>query len=139
VIFVDGQNDGRMIAHDGGWKARIPAFILDPECRLAMRDARYPVTKAGILGLVETMLAIHRDDVVRDSVAICKLTRNQPFDGRVCDVYTTEYKSRAESPTYRKSVTFLDQEWNIPIHSQHFEWPSGSAERLKVSSLIRQQ
>lgn len=140
VIYIEGQNDGKLIAHDGGWKARIPAFTLDPECRLAMRDARYPVTTAGIANLAKTMLDVHREDIQRDSVATCLVEENQLFDGRSCTVFTTKYKSPGASPTYRKSITYIDDEWNLPVCSRHFAWPeSGNSTNesdLDASTLI---
>jgi hypothetical protein len=124
VIFIEGENNGRMIAHDGGWKARLPAFHLDPHCRLAMRDSRYPVTSAGFGALTTMMLDLHREDVAKNSgLASCRAQEDQTFDGRPCTVFTTEYSSQASSPTYRKSITYIDNEWNLPVHSKHFEWP----------------
>lgn len=123
VIFVEGENNNKLIGHDGGWKSKIPALVLDPNCRLAMLDTRYPVTKGGIAGLAETMLQVHLEDLQRGNVASCTCDLDEHFEGRPCVKYTTVYKSQTDSPVYRKSVTFLDQEWKIPIHSTHFEWP----------------
>lgn len=128
VIYIEGQNNGKMIAHDGGWKARLPAFSLDPECRLAMRDTRCPVSTAGMLYLTQTMLSIHQDDLAKSNVASCQIATDQSFDGRACTVFTTTYKSPAGSPEYRKSITYIDDEWNIPVYSQHFEWPATNAD-----------
>lgn len=124
VLYIDGQNDGKLIAHDGGWKARLPAFKLHPECRLAMLDARYPVTSAGFGSLITMMLDKHREDLASDSVASCEVDENQSIDGRPCVMFTTHYKSRELSPTYRKSITYLDREWNLPVRTDHFEWPA---------------
>lgn len=123
VIYVEGENDNKVIGHDGGWKSKIPALVLDPNCRLAMLDTRYPVTKGGIAGLAETMLQVHLEDLQRGNVASCTCDADEQFEGRPCAKYTTIYKSQTDSPVYRKSVTFLDQEWKIPVHSTHFEWP----------------
>lgn len=140
VIYIEGQNEGKLIAHDGGWKARIPAFTLDPGCRLAMRDARYPVTTAGIANLARTMLDVHREDIQRDSVATCMVEENQSFDGRSCTVFTTQYKAPGSSPTYRKSITYIDDEWNLPVYSRHFAWPESgkgkNEDELDASTLI---
>jgi len=124
VIYVDGENNGKMIAHDGGWKARLPAFNLDPNCRLAMRDSRYPVTHAGFAALTTMMLELHREDVAKKAELACRAEEDQIFDGRPCTVFTTEYSSQASSPTYRKSITYIDNEWKLPVHSMHFEWPA---------------
>lgn len=140
VLYVDGQNQNRMIAHDGGWKACLPSFYLSTDSLLAMRDARYPVTSAGFMGLADTMLGIHRDDLVRSCAASCEVDRNALFDGRSCYSFTTNYKSPAESRMYRKSITLIDREWNVPLSSQHYEWPTvataKSGEELDASTLI---
>jgi len=123
VIYVEGKNNGRMIAHDGGWKARIPALRLNIDSSLAMRDARYPVTDAGLLGLIDIMQGVHQDDLLKANVERCELDENQECQGRPCECFTTVYRSKAESPVYRKSVTFIDREWSVPLMSRHFEWP----------------
>lgn len=128
VIFVEGKNNGRMIAHDGGWKSRIPAFLLEPDCSLAMSDARYPITTAGLMGLVQTMLAVHKDDLTNTTVATCTHVSDGEFEGRPCHVFETTHKSRDISPTYRKSITHIDKEWNIPCSSKHYEWPKDGVE-----------
>lgn len=140
VIYVDGQNDGRMIVHAGGWKARLPALTIDPESSLAMGEARYPVTKAGVLGLVETMLNCHETDIAKSSVAACLRAEDQEFDGRPCETYVVEYKSAAVSPVYRKSITLIDAEWGIPVYIKNFGWPGAgediAGEELDEATLI---
>lgn len=122
VLYREGANNGKLIAHDGGWKARIPAFSLSVDCMLAMRDSRYPVTMAGLLGLTEIMLGIHRDDLGRLNFASCELDDQQSIDQRACFCFTTKYQSQSDSPTYRKSVTWIDQERGVPLQSWHYEW-----------------
>ena len=140
VIYVDGSNEGKMIAHDGGWKARIPAFTLSVDCMLAMRDSRYPVTMAGLKGLTDMMLDIHRKDLAENTVASCDVDEAETIDGRPCYRFSTNYQSVSVSPTYRKSTTWIDKEWNVPLKSQHYEWPqSGVAsggQNLDDSTLI---
>lgn len=123
VIYVDGKNNGNLIAHDGGWKSRIPAISLSPVGSMAMQDTRYPVTEAGILGLIEVMLGIHREDLKLANVDSCKIDELLQFDGRACDQFTTIYKSADASPVYRKSITWIDREWSVPVRSRHFTWP----------------
>jgi hypothetical protein len=127
VLYVDGSNNGKMIAHDGGWKARIPALTLPTDGTLAMRDARYPVTTAGLLGLIDIMLGVHEADLVQANYASCELDLSQSFDGRPCLTFTTCYKSPETSPVYRKSITLIDQEHSVALYTRHFEWPNRGA------------
>jgi hypothetical protein len=123
VLYNDGENNGRLIGHDGGWKARLPALSLKPESSLAMRDSRYPVTKAGLGGLIDIMLSVHENDLRINNYSKCTYQPHVQFDGRDCDAFTTEYKNAEVSPTYRKSITLIDRERGLPISTQHYEWP----------------
>ena len=122
VIYVEGANDGNLIAHDGGWKSRLPAFSVSPDSWIAMRNARYPVTAAGVLALIDIMDGIHADDLARANFTSCEQAIEH-FDGRPCHTFTMLYKNRELSPIYRKSITMIDQEWNVPLSTRHFEWP----------------
>lgn len=124
VIYIEGANHGKMIAHDGGWKARIPAFYLEPTCSLAMRDARYPVTSAGLLFLIDTMLDVHQEDLAARRTLTCECHPDAEFDGRPAISFVTVYGSQDESPQYRKSVTVFDRDSSIPVSTAHYEWPS---------------
>ena len=44
-------------------------------------------------------------------------------------LFTTQYHNRTLSPVYRKSMTWIDREWNLPLKSRHFEWPKDDSER----------
>ena len=87
-----------------------------------MKDARCPVTTAGLLGLTDAMIAIHQHDLNRSDFESCEIDANRQFDGRRCAMFTTKYKSAKDSPVYRKSITLIDHEWNLPVNTRHFEW-----------------
>lgn len=127
VLYVDGANNGEMIVHAGGWKARLPALSISPESSLAMKESRYPITNAGLLALIETMLRVQADDIAKNNVARCEQLKDQEFDGRMCSVFVVEYKDAQTSPTYRKSIALIDKEWNVPLYARNFGWPDGEA------------
>ena len=122
AIYVEGKNNGKLIAHDGGWKSRLPAFSMLTDGSLAMKDARCPITTAGLLGLTEAMIEIHQNDLKRSNFASCEIDPHGRFDGRPCSMFTTKYKSADDSPVYRKSITLIDHKWNLPVQTKHFEW-----------------
>ncbi len=140
VLYIEGENQGRLLGHDGGWKARLPALSLSPDSSLAMRDSRYPVTKVGLAGLSEIMIAVHQEDLQTENYSSCDYQPHATFNGRDCHAFITVYKTRETSPEYRKSVTLIDREWSVPLSSQHYEWPQrdieGSADELDAATLI---
>lgn len=122
VLYVEGENDGRLLGHDGGWKSKLPSILLKPDSQLAMRGARYPVTDAGLAGLAGLMLKVHQHDLQSANVASCTVKQTQGPNGRSCHEFTTIYKDPQVSPTYRKSITRIDDEWNVPVETLHFGW-----------------
>ena len=140
VLYVDGHNDGRLTAHGGGWKARLPAVSLEPTSRMAMAESRYPVTSAGLHFLAKMMLDIHRQDLQNKTVGRCEQLSNQVFDGRPCHAFLIEYKDQKVSEQYRKSLTLIDKEWSIPIYTKNYGWPErdvqADSDQLDDASLI---
>ena len=54
VIYVDGQNQGKLLAHGTGTQQRLFGMIaLKPTGPIAMHDNRHPLTELGIQRLVE--------------------------------------------------------------------------------------
>ncbi|MDX1969775.1 MAG: DUF1571 domain-containing protein [Planctomycetaceae bacterium] len=140
VLYVDGQNGGEMIVHGGGWKARLPSLSISPNSSLAMQESRYPVTKAGILGTLDIMLEIHAEDVAKDRLARSDQLADEEFDGRQCAAFLIEYRDAKLSPTYRKSITLIDKEWNVPLYTRNFGWPNvgetATGDELDEATLI---
>ena len=127
VLYVEGQNDGRMKAHPGGWKARLPAVNLEPTGSLAMAESRHPITKAGLFSLTKMMVESHRQDLEKDNIARFEKLQDQVFDGRHCHAFVVEYKDKQSSEHYRKSVTLIDKEWSVPVYIKNFGWLNGDA------------
>jgi hypothetical protein len=141
LLFVEGQNDGKMIVHAGGLKGRLlPALKLDPHGSMALAEARYPVTRLGMLELARTIVEYRSQDITREKGVRCQVYDNQKFDDRECYYSIVEYDHPRFSPLYRKSIVFIDKELLMPICVKNFTWAEGAAaddiEGLDESTLI---
>ena len=127
ILYVDGLNNGKMTAHAGGWKAKLPCVFLEPTHSLAMAESRYPVTRVGLFELAKLMHRIHTEDLDKKRIAKCERLADQVFDGRPCHAFLVEYKDQKVSETYRKSISLIDREWSIPVYTRNFGWINGDA------------
>ena len=85
VLYSDEYDDRQMVVKLGGLKGRLlPALKLDPNGSTAMSEARYPVTEAGILGMLRQILLHREADLKRGYGVICRRLPNQQFDEREC-------------------------------------------------------
>lgn len=128
LLYVDGQNDGRMLVKLGGWKSRLPALKLDPAGSMAMKESRYPITKAGLLKLVHESLAIRQADLEKTEGVGCQMIEAQEFSGRPCYVFVVEYANPGVSKDYRKSEMLIDRELGVPVLVRNYTWPVGTSD-----------
>ncbi len=127
VMYVDGVNDGKMLVHAGGWKARLPAILMLPDSSLAMHESRYPITRAGLLALAGTIIEYNAKDLELKNFSSCRQLEDQTVGDRQCCCYVLEYRSRESSKEYRKSITMIDREWCVPLYIKNFGWPNEDA------------
>lgn len=142
VIYGDGLNEGKLLVHPGGWKARLPPISMDPESSLAKAESRHPITQIGLANLAKTILSSHQRDLERRAIVKCDQADNQLIAGRDCLCFVTEFRDAKSSPEYRKSVVMIDKEWNVPLFIKNFAWPTDAVtavgEELDTATLIEQ-
>ena len=124
VLYVDGTNENQLLVRLGGIKGRIlPALKIDPFGTLALAHSRYPITKLGIVALADTLIE-RRELEMRENITVHVEQRpDTDVEGRRCAVYIFEDADPAQSPVYRKSVQYIDQEWNVPLRVANYTWP----------------
>jgi hypothetical protein len=124
VLYNEGENDGNLLVRLGGVRGRlIPTLKVDAGGVLAMAESRYPITKAGILGLTESLIA-HRELELQTQVYARTRQEADGFcDGRRCAVYVFEFDDKERAPDYRKSIQYLDREWHVPLRVENYAWP----------------
>ena len=135
LLYVHGQNNGKMLVQLGGWKSRFPALKLDPNGKLAMKESRYPITKAGLLELVRTAIDCRRSDLNNMNNVRCRVVEDQKFGKRNCYAFVIEYGSPKASETYRKCITYIDKDLSVPILVKNFAWPDETAAAEDEKSL----
>lgn len=115
VIYVDGKNDNKLLAHAGGILNWItPPLHLRPESPLAMSGNLKPITQAGLGAAVESLLRVCQEaEKAGDLGIICKGKIN--FEGR--EVFVVErYLPEGKGYPHSRTVVYVDQEFQLPIY-----------------------
>ncbi|MCP4890994.1 MAG: DUF1571 domain-containing protein [Rubripirellula sp.] len=123
VIYVEGQNDGKMVAHEGGLKGKfLPTVSLPPDGMLAMRGQRYPLTEIGVENLIVKLIE-RGEQAKRVPNVSCDFRKNAKVQNRVCTVLqVTQPKPMPELEFYQAQV-FIDDAVNLPIRYIAYDWP----------------
>lgn len=138
VVYVHGQNEGKMYVRLGGKKQVLPAVLIDPSGSLALAETRHPIFEAGMLHLIDKIIEFRQRDLKRGNGVRWELVHDQKFADRNCDRMVVEYASPSVQPTYRKSMIWVDKELSMPVCMRNFGWPQGTiaADKLDDETMI---
>jgi hypothetical protein len=141
VLYSDEYEDGKMVVKLGGIRGRLlPGIKVDPNGTEAMKEARYPVTEAGLLGMLRQIIAHRQNDMKNGEGVTCRRLPNTVFDERECYAFEYEYHSQRFNPMYRKSLILLDCRYHIPLQVVNHTWARDteglSPEQLDAQTLV---
>jgi|694.fasta_scaffold57304_2 hypothetical protein len=122
AIYVENQNDGKVVAHEGGMKGRfIPTVELDPNGMIAMRGQRYPITELGIENLcVKLIERGERDRKSGDCVVEQKMGKLGDRPGLLITVLHPVQKPELD---FHRAEIFIDEGLRVPVRYAAYDWP----------------
>jgi uncharacterized protein DUF1571 len=127
VIYVDGQNDGRLVAHEGGLLNVIRAR-LEPTSRMAMRGNKHPITEFGIEKLILRLIEKGTRDLQHDDCQV-EVNRNIEINGHSGTEIRIVHSQPSEHFDFHVARIIIDDELNLPVGYEGYLWPEkGSTE-----------
>lgn len=123
VIWTDGQNDNKLIAHEGSGILRLKKFYLDPAGTLAMRGQRYPIYDAGLENLIIKLI----EKAERDRAAgPCTVNYREGamINKRSCSLIELIHEEKCAPFEFYKAQVFIDDELNLPVRYVSYDWPA---------------
>jgi hypothetical protein len=124
VIWIDGQNDNKLIVHEGSGILSLKKFYLDPNGRMAMNGQRYPIYDAGLENLIVKLI----EKADRDRAAgPCEVTYREgaQINDRPCSLIELVHEERRAPYEFHKAQVFIDDELNLPVRFVAYDWPQG--------------
>jgi len=130
-IWVDGANEGKIVAHEARGIIGMKRFYLEPTGFLAMRESRYPIYDAGIENLIEKLI----EKAERDRAAgecLVEYRDNGEINGRKCNVIELCHPERVEPFEFHKAQVFIDKETQLPIRYASYDWPESPGHQPRL-------
>lgn len=121
VIWVEGRNDNRLTAHEGGIK-NILSVNLAPTSFLAMSGNRYPITELGIETLMIRMIEKGERDLKHDECTVT-VDRDIEVDGQKCTLITITHPEKRDHFEFHQAKIYVNDEIDLPIGYEGYEWP----------------
>jgi hypothetical protein len=122
VLFVEGQNDGNMLAHPNGLKHKMIGTVsLNPTGMMAMAGNRYPVTELGIRRLLERLIEVGEHDMQFGECEV-KFIEGAKISGRECTCIQVVHPTPRKEFIFNMARIFVDKELDFPIRYEAYDW-----------------
>ncbi|WP_342190204.1 DUF1571 domain-containing protein [Stieleria varia] len=132
VIYVEGKNDGNIIAHEGGFKGKfLPTVNLAPTGALAMSGQRYPMTEIGVENLIQKL--IERGELAQKQKDVtCELIRGTKLNDRTCTLLKVVQPTPRPGLEFHQAKVYMDDASQLPIRYIAYDWPKQPNGPLEV-------
>ena len=131
VLYVAGQNDGKVLVRKGGGAFNYLKLKIDPHGAAARRESNYPITDVGLGKMVERLIARAKDDIRHDPTGANTQVshfRNAKVNDRVCTHIRVVHPKRTDGIDFHKASLYVDDELHVPIRLVVYGWPRREGE-----------
>jgi hypothetical protein len=123
VVYVEGQNQGKLVALDTGVKRFLGKMQLDVQGAMAMKGNRHPITSVGIRNLCTKLIKMSEEEM-KYSECDVKTNPDTKINGRSTTMILVTHPTPRQNFRFHASRIFLDNELRIPIHFDAYTWPA---------------
>lgn len=135
VLYVEGQNEGKMVVRNGGKRFAHVVVKIDPRGERATRESLVPITEIGFDQLLSRMIVIleaHAQvDTTGENTHVRRIT-GAKLDKRPCTVIRITHPEKQVGLNFHEANVFVDDALHVPVRVDYSEWPEqpGAAPRL---------
>ena len=120
VIYVDGQNDNQIVAHPGGALGGLIQVKVDPLSERAMKDNLRPITMAGIINMMNSIVPQFELAQKNGDLKVQYLGKME-IGGRKTYAIKRVLPQKDPYPC-KELVMFIDVEALIPVGADSYGW-----------------
>jgi hypothetical protein len=123
AIYVEGRNDGKLLAHGVGLKGLLGTLALDPHSPRGMAGGRHPITDIGLLHMMRELIAVGQNDAQYGECEV-KFLSGAKVNGRSCTCMQFVHPVPRREFRYHIARIFVDDELCVPIRFEGYDWPA---------------
>jgi len=131
VLYVEGENDGKLLARDSGLGALAGTISLKPDSPRAMKEGKFPITKIGMANMLDAVLEQWKNelkypDVKTTSYPNAVLKRSakrlklQPME---CKVLQSSHAKKRPDVEFFMTRLYIDKKTNLPVRVEQYGFP----------------
>lgn len=123
VLYVEGQNNGKLIAHEAGLLSIAGSMELSPTDPLALKESRHPITEAGIANAVEQLLDEWKRETKYGETDVTYY-KDAKLGNMKCRVIECSHPQPRKQFTYHKVQLWINDADGIPVRIRKYGFPA---------------
>ncbi|MGE0376179.1 MAG: DUF1571 domain-containing protein [Planctomycetaceae bacterium] len=135
VLFVHGQNDNRVLAHEGsGATSPVGTAALEPQDLQVTRDSRYPITEFGMRQMLEKIVAQWKIESMYGETDV-QFYPDARLRGQPCEVIESTHPRPRRQFKFQKTRVYLDTQSRLPIRIEQHAFPDAPGKEPVLDEL----
>lgn len=122
VLYVAGENDNKIKAHDVGFAGLAGTLSLDVDGSFAMADNRYPITMAGMQIMAATVLEQWLEETKMNDLTV-NFYPNARIGQVSCKAIESSHRHQTPGAKFAMTRLYVDNKTSLPIRVQQYEFP----------------
>ncbi|HEX4144170.1 MAG TPA: DUF1571 domain-containing protein [Pirellulales bacterium] len=126
VLFVEGENNNKMLARNGGKRFNYVIVKLDPLSEAATRESLVPITEMGLENMTRMLMRLLKENIQHDpSGTNSRLAfyRNAKVNERNCTRISVRHPDPNPALGFSSADVYVDDEFHVPIRLEAYAWP----------------
>ena len=122
VLYVDGKNDNKLLAHESGLKGIVGTVSLDPRSEEAMSESKQPITELGLHKLAEQMIKQWEEESKYGECNVKYYPEAKLGEVKCVVIESSHPVPRKQFPAHMTRF-FIDKSTKIPLRIEHYGYP----------------
>lgn len=132
VLYVEGQNENKMLAHEGsGITSLIGTISLPLDSREAMKDNKYPINMIGMSNMISKLTETWTYETQFGECDV-KYYPNAQLGNVPCRVVETSHPQARRQFRFSLVRLYMDKETNLPIRCECYGFPMQAGEKAPL-------
>jgi hypothetical protein len=126
VLFVAGENGGKMLARNGGKRFNYVIVKLDPISEASMRESLVPITEIGFENMTRILVRLLEENIERDPAGAnshLAFYKNAKVNDRTCTRISVRHPEPNSELVFSSADVFVDDALHVPIRLEAYAWP----------------
>jgi outer membrane lipoprotein-sorting protein len=123
VIYQDGKNNGKLLAHETGFKKLVGTVAISPTDDDVMEENHYPITMIGMANMLNTTIQQWESELSNPNVSV-KYFPNAKLGDMDCQVIQTWHTQKTGNSKFHMTRLYFDKNTKLPVRSEQFGWPT---------------